>query len=100
MSPGRQLWQQLARRRLRQADPRPLAGLLVLHGGQIEDEDLLAKIVAADRRRGLIGLAWLGERSAFLPDLRRELTELPDRLVARRHHDPSASRAAGEAGGP
>lgn len=94
--PGRQLWQLLARRRLRHADPRPLAGLLILHGGGIEQEELVAELVAADRRRSGIGLAWLDASSAALPDLERELRDLTERAVrdraARRSEDYSAAQ--------
>lgn len=81
ISPGRQLWQLLARRRLRHADPRPLAGLLVLHGGRIEEEEILAEQVAADRRRSLIGLAWLEESGGPLPGLERGLRDLTEQAV-------------------
>ena len=84
LSPGRQLWQLLARRRLRQADPRPLAGLLILHGGRIKEEEALAGLVAADRRRSAIGLAWLDEAEAPLPSLERELHDLTDRAARER----------------
>jgi hypothetical protein len=83
--PGRQLWQLLARRRLRHTDSRPLAGLLILHGGKIEEEQVLAQLVAADRRRSAIGLAWFDEKEAALPDLERELQDLTDRAARERH---------------
>lgn len=81
IQPGRQLWQFLARRRLRHADPRPLAGLIILHGGKVEQEELLADLVAADRRRSHIGLAWLDDRSRSLPSLERELRDLTERAA-------------------
>ena len=93
-SPGRQLWQQMARRRLRQADARPLAGLLVLQGGRIDQEDVLAAIVAADRRRSGIGLAWLAEGSNALPSLRQELSDLRERALQDRRRERSADHSA------
>jgi hypothetical protein len=89
-SPGRQLWQQMARRRLRRPDPRPLAGLLVLHGGRLEQEELLAGIVAVDRRRSGIGLAWLTNNPGALPSLQDELTDLRDRALKERQRERSA----------
>jgi len=89
-SPGRQLWQQMARRRLRRPDPRPLAGLLVLHGGRVEQEELLAGIVATDRRRSGIGLAWLTNNPGALPSLQDELTDLRDRALKERQRERSA----------
>lgn len=76
-SPGRQLWQQMARWRLRRADARPLAGLLVLHGGQIENEAALAEIATAERHRSGLALAWLDDFPGALPSLRHELSALP-----------------------
>ena len=93
-SPGRQLWQQMARRRLRQPDPRPLAGLLVLHGGRVEQEDLLAGIVAADRRRSGIGLAWLAQSPGALPSLQEELADLRNRALKEQHRERSADHSA------
>jgi len=93
-SPGRQLWQQMARRRLRQPDPRPLAGLLVLHGGRVGQEDLLAGIVAADRRRSGIGLAWLTHHPGALPSLQDELAGLRDRALKERQRERSAHHSA------
>jgi len=93
-SPARALWQQLARRRLRHADPRPLAGLLVVHGGRLEQEEHLAEMVAADRRRRGIGLAWLSGGTGLLPSLERELTHLPDRLRGERHRERAADHFA------
>lgn len=93
-SPGRQLWQQMARRRLRQPDTRPLAGMLVLHGGRVEQEDLLAGIVAADRRRSGIGLAWLTKHPGALPSLQEELADLRERASKERHRERSADHSA------
>jgi len=94
--PGRKLWQLLARKRLRHADPRPLAGLIILHGGKIEQEEMVAELVAADRRRSAIGLAWLDELSTALPSLEQELQELTEGPVreraARRSEDYSAAQ--------
>lgn len=96
-SPGRQLWQQMARRRLRRPDTRPLAGLLVLHGGRVEQEDLLADIVAADRRRSGIGLAWLANHPGALPSLQEELADLRDRASREWHRERSADHSAAPA---
>jgi hypothetical protein len=93
-SPGRQLWQHMARLRLRQPDPRPLAGLLILHGGRVEREDLLTGIVAADRRRSGIGLAWLANPSGSLPSLQEELANLRDRTLKERQRERLADHAA------
>jgi hypothetical protein len=89
-SPGRQLWQLMARRRLRQSDSRPLAGLLVLHGGEIEHEHLLAGRIAADRHRSAIGLAWLAGGSGALPSLQEELADLQERAATERRRARSA----------
>jgi hypothetical protein len=94
LSPGRQHWQQLARLRLKHADPRPLAGLLVLHGGHIEDEETLAHMVAADRRRSGIALTWLGEDDTILPTLHRQLSELPEQMLQDLRRERSAGHAA------
>lgn len=93
-SPGRQLWQQMARRRLRQPDPRPLAGLLVLHGGSIDQEEELAGIVAADQRRSGIGLAWLAQGSGALPSLQEELADLRNRALREQHRERSVDHSA------
>ncbi len=92
-SPGRQLWQRMARRRLRPGDPRPLAGLLVLHGGRIEEEAVLAGRVAADRHRSGIGLAWLDGPGA-LPSLQQEISDLRERALRGRWRERSADHAA------
>lgn len=94
ISPGRQLWQLLARRRLRHADARPLAGLLILHGGKVEQEDLVAELVAADRRRSAIGLAWLDDIAAPLPALERELRDLTERTIRERSAQRSEDYSA------
>ena len=96
LSPGRQHWQHLARLRLKQTDPRPLAGLLVLHGGRIEDEEALAQMVAADRRRTGIGLAWLDETETMLPSLHRQLSELPEQLLQDLRRERSAGHSAAQ----
>jgi len=93
-SPARLLWQQLARRRLRQTDLKPLIGLLVVHGGRLEQEDRLAGQVAADRRRSGIGLAWLADGAGPLPSLERELSALPDRITEERRRGQMADRSA------
>jgi len=93
-SPARLLWQQLARRRLREADTKPLLGLLVIHGGRIEQEGRLAELVAADRRRSGIGLAWLSDSASPLPSLERELSALPDRLGEERRRARTADHSA------
>ena len=93
-SPGRQLWQLMARRRLRHPDPRPLAGLLVLHGGEVEREDLLAGIVAADRRRSAVGLAWLAAGPGALPSLQEELADAREHALKERRRDRSADHSA------
>lgn len=96
ISPGRQLWQLLARRRLRHADARPLAGLLILHGGKVEQVELIAQMVAADRRRSNIGLALIEDIATPLPALERELRDLTERTIrdrsARRSEDYSAAQ--------
>lgn len=92
--PARLLWQQVARRRLRQTDHRPVSGLLVVHGGHIEQEDRLADLVAADRRRSGVGLAWLAGGSGLLPSLERELAELPERTRMDRRRDRAAGLSA------
>lgn len=96
ISPGRQLWQLLARRRLRQADPRPLAGLLILHNGRIEDEATLAVLVATERRRSTIGLAWLDGMGAALPSLERELHDLTERVSRERALHRAEGHAAAQ----
>jgi len=93
-SPARLLWQHLARRRLRQDDLKPLVGLLVVHGGRIEQEDRLAELVAADRRRSGIGVAWLTGSSGPLPSLERELATLPDRVREERRRGHLADHSA------
>jgi len=93
-SPARLLWQQLARRRLRQTDLKPLVGLLVVHGGRLEQEDRLADLVAADRRRSGIGLAWLSESGGPVPSLERELSALPDRIREERRRGQMADHSA------
>lgn len=93
-SPGRQLWQQMARRRLRQPDSRPLAGLLVLHGGRLDREELLAGLITADRRRSGIGLAWLEAGPGALPSLREELDDLREQTLAGRHRERPADHSA------
>lgn len=94
LSPGRQLWQQLARLRLKHPDPRPLAGLLVLHGGRIEEEEALARLVAADRSRTGLSVTWLGEGSAPLPGLQRQLSELPEQMLQDLRRERSAGHSA------
>jgi hypothetical protein len=85
MSPGRQLWQLLARRRLlRRADGRPLAGLLILKDGRIEEEGRLADLVLAERRRSAIGLAWLEAADASQPTLERALNDLTEQAARER----------------
>jgi len=93
-SPGRQLWQLMARRRLRQPDPRPLTGLLVLRDGRVEEEKILAELVAADRRRSLISLAWLEESDGPLPSLERELRDLTERTARERSLQRADSHSA------
>jgi hypothetical protein len=93
-SPARLLWQQLARRRLRQTDFKPLIGLLVVHGGHIEQEERLADLVAADRRRSGIGLVWLTDGAGPLPSLERELSLLPDRIREERRRDYPVDHSA------
>ncbi|GEM_PF-5881974 len=93
-SPARLLWQHLARRRLRQAELRPLIGLLVVHGGRIEQEERLAELVAADRRRTGIGLAWLAEGGGAAPSLEHELAALPDRIREERRRGHLADHSA------
>jgi hypothetical protein len=95
-SPGRQLWQQLARRRLRRVDPRPLTGLLILHDGQIEREGLLADLAERERYRGGIGVVWLSGGTGALPLLQQELADIAgrdagERRAAQRSADHSAA---------
>ncbi len=68
-SPCRAVWQRLALMRSLDRETKPCAGVVVLRGGHFTDEQAVASIVARDRRRTDVDVAWLDRASSTLPDL-------------------------------